>query len=149
MLDSDYIVQEIAEVKLKDRYHIYTDINYGVLKLEPGKKSLNDISEILFKILNDNNLRLIHFMLIDLRGCRFTFKLMEVFRFLDMIAQYKHLNNRKRIAYVVNSPIETAIAHFFIKQMKGQRRVCSTLEKAYEHLNLNISYEEFTKLSKI
>ncbi|MCU4176830.1 hypothetical protein [Carboxylicivirga sp. N1Y90] len=139
----------MSEKEEKDRYFIYNELNFGVLKLTPGKKGLNEISEVLQAILDDDDTRLIHFMLIDIRNCKFTFKLKETFRFLDLIGKYRHLNNRKRIAYLVNSPIETAFAHFFIKQLEGQRRVCSTMEKAYEHLNLNVSFQEFNKLSDI
>ncbi len=133
----------------EDKFKIYPEYNFGVFNLKEGTKSVNGIIKSINALVKDKNIKEMHYLLIDMRGCEFDFKLSDVTSILNIVALKKDVDKRKKTAYLIDTPFETAIAQFFVNQLTGTRLICSTMTKAYEHLGLPIDMNEFEKLSEI
>ncbi|NOQ24445.1 MAG: hypothetical protein GQ564_03705 [Bacteroidales bacterium] len=132
-----------------NRYKIYSELNFGVAKLEPGIKSFEEIFQLAKDFREDPDFSKVHFQLNDLRGCSFDFKLSKISSMVSLIEEYQNLDNQKIGVYIIDKPFETAYMQLFQNSVKYKRDFCSTVEKSYNLLDLKISFKEFEKLINI
>ncbi len=130
---------------MSNRYKIYPHINFGISKLEPGIITFEEILKLATEFREDKNFSDVHYQLTDMRGCTFDFKQDKFSMMKSLIEAYQEKDNQKIGVYIVDIPLETAYVHLFFKSFYGKRKYCSSIEKAYELLNLSITFEEFTK----
>ena len=128
---------------MSNRYKMYPDINFAISIIEPGVKSFDEIYELAKKFREDENFSSVHYQLSDLRGCTFNFNINKIFKMKSLIKSYNKKDKQKLGVYIVDKPTETAYIHMFFKKLKRNRKYCSTIETAFELLNLPISFKEF------
>ena len=130
---------------MSNRYKIYPDINFAISILEPGVKSFEEIYEIAKRFREDENFSKVHYQITDMRGCSFEFDVTRISEMKSLIEAYKNIDNQKLGIYVVDLPTETAMVHMFFESLDYERDYCSTIDEAYNRLNLPISFNEFQK----
>ena len=134
---------------MSDRYKIYSELKFGVFKLEPGERSFDDIYELAKLSREDKDFSKAHYQLIDIRGCSFDFDKSKISEMIPLVEEYKYKNNQKLGVYVVDDPIATAYSQLFFNSIESKRELCSTANKAYNLLKLKITFEEFESLIDI
>jgi len=132
-----------------NRYKIYPELNFGVSKLQPGLKSFDEIFDLAKKFRLDENFSNVHYQLTDLRGCNFDFNVSRITDMVDLIDSHMDIDKQKLGVYIVDQPTETAYLQLFFQSMPHKREFCSTIEKAYELLNLKVSFKTFEELIHI
>ena len=133
---------------MADTYKIYSTLNLGVVKFDPGFKTFEEIYVLVDNIRTDKKFSKIRYQVVDLRGCKFCFKPLAISELLELIHKHNELDNLEQCVYLVNSPKETAYLIIFCLQLNN-RTTCSTIERAYEFLKLSISFKQFEKLVDI
>ena len=132
-----------------NRYKFYPELNFTVVKFEPGVKLANELLDTARSIRELPEFPQMHYMLSDLRDCNFQFELSETKKMAQLIDDYQHLDNQVLGVYLIDKPLETAYVQYFFKHLKYKRELCSTVEKAYRLFNLPVSIEEFKTLIDI
>ena len=130
---------------MPNKYKIYPDINFAITKLEPGVKSFEEVHKLANDYHKDKNFSKAHFQITDIRACSFDFNEEKFPMMKSLVDEYKASDNQEIAVYIVDNPIETAYVHMFFKSLGSRKEYCSTIEKAYELLNLPITFEEFQK----
>jgi hypothetical protein len=134
---------------MPNSYKIYPDINFGFAKLKAGKKSFKELYDLAELIRKDKEFSAVHYQLTDLRGCTFDFNQEKIDEMKALFEVYKDSDKQKVGVYIVDMPAETAMVHMFFNALGKNRIYCSTPEKAYELLNLELSFEAFISLINI
>lgn len=131
------------------RFKIYSEINFGVAKLEGGVKSFEELYNLAKVVREDPSFSQVYFHLSDLRGCTFNFDISKMKHIASLIDAHQVNDNQILGVYLIDEPIATAYAHLFFNSIKYERELCSTTEKAFNLLKLPISYTEFLTLIDI
>jgi hypothetical protein len=134
---------------MSGRYKIYSELNFGIAKMDPGVKSFEELYELAKRVREDINFPKVYFNLTDLRGCTFNFDVSKLAKIGSLIEEYQNDDNQNTGVYLIDEPIATAYAHLFFDSLKYKRELCSTVGKAYRLLNLPVSYAEFITLINI
>lgn len=134
---------------MQNRYKIYPDIHFGISKLSPGVKTIEELLDLAEKFRKEKNFHEVHFQLNDMRNCRFDFEPNRIQDMIALIDRFKDIDNQKLGVYLVDQPIETAYVELFSQLMDNKRAFCSTIEKAFSLLSLPISFENFKLLISI
>ena len=132
-----------------NRFKIYPEYNLGVSKLEPGSKCFDEVYSLAEQFRESNDFSLVYYQITDMRGCQFQFGIGRMRDMMQLISRYDATDNQKIGVYVLDNPISTALVHLFFVSLKRKRFYCTTIEKAYSYLPLNISFEKFSKLINI
>lgn len=132
-----------------NRYKIYPKLNFGVSKLEPKVQTFEEIFDLAKQFRLDKNFSSVYYQLTDMRGCSFDFDVSRISEMVDLINEHMHSDRQKLGVYMVDQPTETAYLQLFFQSMAHKREFCSTIEKAYELLNLQIDFAAFEELIKI
>ena len=132
-----------------NRYKIYTDLNFCISKFAPGIKSFEEIFKMSIVVRQDKDFSKIHYQLADLRGCTFDFGVSKIKEVANLIDEYQEIDNQKLGVYMLDSPTETAMVQLLFDSLPYSREYCSTTQKAFDLLNLPISFGEFKKLIDI
>lgn len=101
---------------MQNRYKIYPEINFGVSKLTPGEKTIEEILDIAEQFRKEKDFPEVYYQLTDMRGCIFDFKLDKIKEIKSLIDNYQSIDNQKLGVYLVDQPIETAYAMLFSSQ---------------------------------
>jgi len=134
---------------MQNRYKIYPNIHFGVSKLTPGKKTIEELLDLAEQFRQEKDFPEVHYQLTDLRGCLFDFKTNKIKEMTSLMDKYKNIDNQKLGVYLVDQPTETAYILLFFRSMTYKREFCSTVEKAYQLLSLPISLKSFVRLISI
>jgi hypothetical protein len=134
---------------MQNRYKIYPKIHFGVSKLAPGEKTIEELLSLAKQFRLEKDFPEVHYQLTDVRGCIFNFKSDKINEMLLLIDSYKNIDNQKLGVYLVDQPVETAYVMLLSKSLDFKRKFCSTVEKAYHLLSLPISFESFERLINI
>lgn len=134
---------------MSGRYKIYSELNFGIAKLDPGVKSFEELYDLAKEIREDSAFPNVYFNLTDLRGSTFDFDLSRMSEIASLIDEYQVVDNQTLGIYLIDGPVSTAYVNLFINSLKYKRELCSTTEKAYRLLNLPVSYSEFLTLIDI
>ncbi len=132
-----------------NRFKIYPEHNLGVSKLEPGSKCFEEVYSLAEQFRQSEEFPLVHYQVTDMRGCQFQFGISRLREMMQLIKRYDKTDNQKIGVYVIDNPLSTALVHLFFASLKRKRFYCSTIEKAYSYLPLNISFEQFARLISI
>ena len=125
-----------------NRFKIYSELNFGIAKLEPGIKSFDELYKLAKDFREDPDFSKVHYQLNDLRDCSFDFDLSKISNFVSLIEDYQALDNQQIGVFIINKPFETAFMQIFQNTLKFKREFCSTIEKSYSLLDLNISFKK-------
>jgi hypothetical protein len=134
---------------MSNRYKIYSELNFGVAKLQPGVKSFEELYQIAKDFREDTDFSEVHYQLSDMRGCTFDFDISKISSMVELIEEYQEFDNQQIGVYIINKPIETAYVQLFQNSLKYKRDFCSTVQKAYDLLGLEITFAQFEKLIDI
>ena len=134
---------------MKNRYKIYPEIHFGVLKFSPGVKSIEEILELAEQFRKDKDFHEVHYHIADLRDCRFDFAADKIADMKALMEKYESIDNQKLGVYLVDQPMETALVSIFFNSIEDHREFCSTVGKAYNLLPLPIRFEDFEKMVAI
>jgi hypothetical protein len=134
---------------MPDRFKIYPEINFAISIIEPGPVQFENLYNIALNFRKHKHFTDVHYSLIDLRGTEFKFELERLNDLKKVFLSYQDIDNQKLAVYMVDFPVETAYVHLFFKMLEFNREYCTTLEGAYDHFSLPISFEEFTNLINI
>ncbi len=134
---------------MSNRYKIYSEIHFGIIKLAPGVKTMEELLDIAELYRKDKDFSNVYYQLNDLRDCTFNFKPDRIGEMKSLIDRFMLIDNQRLGIYLVNQPTETAYLHIFFKSLNYTRKFCSSLEKAYSLLALPISFDEFKQLVDI
>jgi len=125
------------------RYKIYKELKFAVVKFDPVINSFQDIFNVAKEMRDLEGFSEIHYFLSDLRGCTFNFDISETRKLSKLVNDYQHADNQILGVYLIDKPIETAYVQYFILSLKQRREYCSTIEKAFNLLNLPMSIDDF------
>ena len=131
---------------MANRYKYYSELKFGVAKVEPGPISFSDLYEFATEMRNDKRFPDMKFHLTDLRGVNFEFHLEKLSEMKELLEKFDTGSTGKIGVYLVDLPNETAFIHFFLNALVRNRDYCISVEKAYEILDLPVSLEEFKKI---
>jgi hypothetical protein len=134
---------------MQNRYKIYPEINFGVSKLTPGRKTIEELLDLAERFRREKAFPEVYYQLTDIRGCLFDFVTDKIEEMKSLIDKYKNIDNQKLGVYLVDQPIETAYIMIFFRSMNYRREFCSTIKKAYQLLSMPISFENFEMLINI
>jgi len=134
---------------MADRFKIYPEINFAISVMESGLKSFEELYNIALDFRKHEHFFFVHYSLIDLRGCEFSFDLEKLEELKKLFNKYKEADNQKLAVYMVDNPVETAFVHLFFKKLEFNRQYCSTLQTAYDYFELPIPFDEFQCLVSI
>ncbi len=134
---------------MSGRYKIYSEINFGIAKLDSGLRSFEDLYDLAKRVREDSDFSKVHCNLTDLRGCTFNFDVSRLTEIGSLIEEYQDNDYQNIGVYLIDEPVATAYAHLFFDSLKYNRELCSTFEKAYRLLKLPVSYSEFITLIDI
>ncbi|MEN8229111.1 MAG: hypothetical protein ABFS38_13215 [Bacteroidota bacterium] len=134
---------------MQNQYKIYPEIHFGISKLSPGVKSMEELLDFAEQFRKEKDFPEVHYQLTDMRNCLFDFKSHRIEEMKSLIDSFKNIDNQKLGVYLVDQPIETAYVELFFRSMEYKREFCSTIEKAYILLSLPISFENFKLLINI
>ena len=130
-------------------YKIYPALNFGVAKHDPGFKTFEELYELAELIRKDKDFSKIHYLFVDLRGCKFCFEASMIKELLELIDKYGESDNQEQEVYIADSPKETAYLLIYCSYESDKRKICSTMKRAYELLKLPVSYHQFEELIDI
>ena len=134
---------------MKNRYKIYPESHFGVLKFSPGLKSIEEILELAEQFRKDKDFHKVHYQITDLRACRFGFSSDRIEDVKALMDKYKSIDQQKKGIYLVDQPMETALVSLFFNAIEQDREFCSTVEKAYNLLPIRVRFDDFKKLIDI
>ena len=134
---------------MSNRYKIYPELNFGVAKIDPGVVSFEELYKLAKDFREDADFSKVNYQFVDMRGCSFNFDISKLPSMASLIKEHQKYDNQKLGVYVIDKPIGTAYIQLFLKSLKYKRELCSTIEKAYNLLNLTVSFDEFNKLIEI
>ena len=134
---------------MKNRYKIYPETHFGVLKFSPGLKSIEEILELAEQFRMDKDFHEVHYQITDLRSCRFGFTSDRIADVIALMDKYKSIDRQKKGISLVDQPMETALVSLFFNAIEHDREFCSTVEKAYNLLPVPIHFEKFEKMVAI
>ncbi len=132
----------------KSFYKMYAQEHFAVVKFAPGIFTLEEAKRINHEYKADPEFYKIHYLVIILSDCIPNFTTKELPEITDFYSKAYQTNNHVNTAWVVDEPIATAFTHLFIHTTPENSEYCSTLEKAYLHLGLNMTYDNFIELIK-
>ncbi len=130
-------------------YKIYQDHKFLIVKINHGIKDAKRLLEIGRKVLETEGFIDVHYTLMDYRGVEINFTSEAFINFAKLFEDYKHIDNQQRIVYLIDNPKSTVAIHLYIKKLGARREYCSTIEKAYSLLKLDVSFDEFENLVNI
>ena len=134
---------------MPNKYKIYPDINFAISILEPGAKSFEELYQLAKEFREDKNFSSVHYQLTDMRDCSFDFDMSKFAEMGTLIDLYKETDKQKLGVYIVDLPKETAYVHLFFNSIKYPREYCSSVDRAFNLLNLPITFEEFKQMINI
>lgn len=134
---------------MKNRYKIYPESHFGVLKFTPGLKSIEEILELAEQFRKDRDFHEVHYQITDLRDCRFGFSSDKSADVIALMDKYKSIDRQKKGIYLVDQPMETALVSLFFNAIEHDREFCATVEKAYNLLPIRVRFGEFKKMVAI
>ncbi|MBN2165054.1 MAG: hypothetical protein JW717_02135 [Marinilabiliaceae bacterium] len=128
-------------------YKMYPELNFAIVWLQSEKLTSLNLKEINHSYKTNEHYPNIHYLLVIVdKHSKHSFSIKDL-PHLSEIYNTEYLpNNHKRIVWMVSQPLITAIAHLFVKQTKDDSKYCSTIQKAYSLLNMQIEYDVFCKL---
>ena len=126
---------------------MFPDLNFAFVRLQSEKLYFNELERLNADYKNDPNYSNIHYLLIEIdKRCKATFGIKELLKLAQIYNYEPQQNNHRRVVWLVSQPIITALTHMFIGNIQDNSKYCSTIEKAYKLLELNINYTDFLKL---
>ena len=134
---------------MSNRYKIYPELNFGVAKIDPGVVTFEELYKLAKDFREDPDFSKVYYQFTDMRGCTFNFDISKLSSIASLIKEYQKYDNQKQGVYIVDKPKGTAHIQLFLNSLNYKRELCSTIKKAYNLLNLPISFEEFNKLIEI
>jgi len=134
---------------VKNRYKIYPENHFGVLKFSPGLKSIEEILDLAEQFRKDKDFQEVHYQITDLRNCLFDFKSDRITDVKALMKKYENTDNQKMGVYLVDQPMETAMVSIFFNSIESHREFCSTVGKAYNLLPLPVRFEDFERMVAI
>jgi hypothetical protein len=134
---------------VKNRYKIYPDNHFGVLKFSPGLKSIEEILKLAEQFRKDKDFPKVHYQITDVRDCLFDFTSDKIGEVKALMEKYEDIDNQKLGVYLVDQPMETAIVSIFCSALEYQREICSTVGKAYNLLPLPVRFDDFERMVAI
>lgn len=133
----------------KNYYKMFPEYNFAIVKLRSERLYFNDLEHLNFEYKNDINYSNIHSLLIEIdKNCKTSFSIKDLNNLAKLYNSEPQKNNHKVIVWLVSQPLITALTHLFVRKTKDNSKYCSTLEKAYQLLNLKINYETFIELER-
>lgn len=134
---------------MSNRYKIYSELNMGVAKLDPGKKSFEELYKLAKEFREDKDFGEVNFQVNDLRGCDFDFDKKKIGEMASLVEEYQDADNQQVGVFITDRPISTAYIQLFFNSISYRREFCSSLEGAYHILKPKVKFEEFKKLLDI
>lgn len=130
-------------------YKMFPEYNFAVVKLYSENLYFNELEHLNYEYKNDINYSKIHSLLIDIdKRCKLSFGINELTKLANLYNTEPQKNNHRVIVWLVYQPIITALTHLFLGKIRDNSKYCSTLEKAYQLLEIEIDYEKFIELVK-
>ena len=134
---------------MKNRYKIYPENHFGVLKFSPGLKSIEEVLELAEQFRKDKDFQEVHYQVTDLRDCLFDFAADRIADVKAVMEKYERIDNQKKGVYLVDQPMETALVSIFFNSIEYNREFCSTVGKAYHLLPLPVRFDDFERMVAI
>jgi hypothetical protein len=132
-----------------NRFKIYPAHNFAFSKLHKGVQTFEDIYKLAKEFREDPDFSTVHFQLTDMRECSFDFDVSKIPDMVNLVKDSQKFDNQKLGVYIVDQPNETAYLTLFFDLLPYHRELCSTEERAYELLNIQIPFDEFKELISI
>lgn len=126
---------------------MFPELNFAVVKLQTEKLCLEDLKRLNTAYKNDPNYSNIYSLLISIdKKCNINFGIKDLQDLAKLYNYESQKNNHRTIVWLVSQPLNTALTHMFVGKIKDNSQYCTTLEKAYQMLGLDIEYLDFLRL---
>ncbi|MBS2097549.1 hypothetical protein [Carboxylicivirga linearis] len=137
-----------SNLDLTGNYYImYPEHSFAIVRLQTPKLHYNDLEQLNYNYKNHPFYPNIKSLLIDIdKRCRVPFSIKDLNRLANLYNIEPQENNHNIIVWRVSKPIITALTHLFIGQTMDNSKYCSTIQKAYNLLNLDMDFELFNSL---
>jgi hypothetical protein len=133
----------------ENHYKMFPEYNFAVVKLCTDNLYFDELEHLNHEYKNDKNYSKIHALLIDVdKRCKLSFGIKELPKLANSYNIEPQKNNHRVIVWLVSQPRITALTHLFLGNIRDNSKYCSTLEKAYQLLKIEIDYEKFIELVK-
>lgn len=131
------------------KYKVYSELKFLVVNISQGISSHKELFNLAKSIRERKDFKDIHYTLIDLRGAQINIHGEDIKDFINLVEEYKVVDNQKSVVYIMDQPVITALIHMFVDRVGSNRKYCSTTPKAHNMLGLDINIDEFKKLIEI
>ena len=126
---------------------MYPEYSFAIVRIQTSKLYYDDLEQLNCNYKNDPLYPNIKTLLIDIdKNSKVPFGIKELNRLAKLYNLEPQKNNHQIIVWRVSQPIITALTHLFIGQTMDNSKYCSTIQKAYDLLNLDIDFELFKTL---
>ncbi len=129
-------------------YRMFPEHHFAFVSIQTEVFSVQEAIQINQKYKTDKAYSDIFYLLIMVNErCTLGFTIKELQRLSQIYVNEFQTNNHKKVVWLVSEPFVTAMTHIFVSYTNDL--YCSTLEGAYNLLDLPIQYEEFLNLIKL
>ena len=133
----------------KNYYRMFPEYNFAVVKIQSNILEFEELKKLNHEYKSDPDYSNIHYLLIMVdKKSKLNFSIKDLQKLSDLYNTEYQKNNHKIIVWLVAYPRITALTHLFVLDTKDNSHYCSTLNKAFNILDMSIDFEKFKKLIK-
>lgn len=126
---------------------MFTHKRFAVVIFKAGTLDMHTAFKINEAYKSDKDYSEIHYLLTVLLDVAPTFSQSDLTSIADFYTDNLYTNNHKTSVWLVNKPMPTAFAHLFMQYTDEKSFYCSTVEKAFELLDMpDVSFKEFSDM---
>ena len=126
---------------------MFPEYKFAIVKFQTEALTYQEAIRINKEYKSDPNFSNILYLLVMIdKNCIPHFKSKDLKEISDIYNTEFQTNNHKTIVWLVSTPLITAFAHIFVSKTKDNSIYCSTIRKAYDLLNIEISFADFKLL---
>jgi len=128
-------------------YRMFSEYKFAFVKFQSETLSFKEAERINREYKSDDEYSKIEYLLVIIdKKCVPSFSSRDLKELANSYNTALQPNNHRIIVWLVSAPLVTAFTQLFVSQAKENNHYCSTINKAYELLNISIEFKDFKHL---
>jgi len=127
---------------------MFPELKFAIVRFQTTTLSIEEAKRINYEYKIDKKYSKIEKLLVIIdEKCIPLFNLNDLLLISDLYNTPLQENNHQTIVWLVSAPMVTAFTQLFVSKSRDNNLYCSTHQKAYDLLNLSMSFDEFKMLA--